>query len=202
MGKIYFAHAVNTYGQPVEQAALKLIRAAFPGSEIENPNQPHHQVGYTKYAERQKESSTSHKGMGYFYDEVLPGCDGGVAMPFLDGRMGLGVNGEMKWLVERGKRVWYMAPASLPTTPADVLVELGKFILDPQSGLFKIREFTEGEVDMIRHEAAPLVVSHIETRVRTWKIYNLIYLPYEEAHLATMPPSDYFYLKDQLTKKN
>lgn len=197
--RIYFAHAVNIYNTPIEQAAIKLIAAEFPGDEIENPNQSHHQVGYGEYAKRQREASVTHKGMGYFYDKVLPDCGEGVAMPFLDGRMGLGVNGEMKWFVERDRPVFFMEPTFLPETRKGVLVALGTFILYPQSGLFTIREFTDKERDMVRSEDPALVVPHAETRLRTWRVYNLLPLPYEEAHLVGANVPDYFYLKDKLT---
>lgn len=200
--KRYFAHAVNAYNTPLEQAAIKLIEKTFPGDTIENPNQPHHQEGYTKWAQRQRESDTAHRGMSYFYDEVLPQCEGTVAMPFLDGRMGLGVAGETKVTYkEGGKQIWFMCPTPLPDSPKELLLRLGEFILNPQSGLFTIRPFMEEELEMLLREDTRLVVPHIETRLRTWKLYNLVFLPYEEAHLVGITPTDYFYLKELLAKK-
>jgi len=181
---------------------MKLIAHTFPGVEIENPNQPHHQVGYDKYARRQQDSHIGHKGMGYFWDEVLPGCDGCVAMPFLDGRMGIGVNGEVQWFIKNERPCWFMPPAVVPQIPQEVLLELSKFILDPiHSDLFLVRRFTEEEATQALGQDPQLVVPHEETRLRTWRVYNCFFLSYEEAHLVTMPPPEYFYLKEKLAKK-
>ena len=39
--------------------------------------------------------------MDYYYQEVLPGCHGGVFLPFQDGKWGAGVWGEAKFLADR-----------------------------------------------------------------------------------------------------
>ena len=57
MDKIYFAHPVNIYNEPLEIAFEKLIAQELTNrnlSLIENPNQPKHQVGYNKRATRMK----------------------------------------------------------------------------------------------------------------------------------------------------
>lgn len=169
MTKIYFAHPVNVYGTEIEKQGLELLEVVFPGQEIENPNQPHHQKGYAEWSKRQKEKDT-HKGMNYFFEEVLPSCAGCAAMPFLDMRFGLGVVGEAKWFLERKLPVWIILPS----------VSL-------------VRQITAKEIEMILSYDPNLVVPHEETRLRTWKIYNQIMRPYEEAHLVKMPVPEGFY---------
>lgn len=180
--RLYFAHPVNVYNQPLEQEIVKLIKQRIHGVEVENPNQPHHQEGYKKWSARQKESDTKHKGMSYFYDEVLPACDGCIAMTFLDGRMGLGVAGEAKWFLERNKPVWLLVPfdKSHGCTPTG----------------FTVRPLTDEEATALRQNDEKLVVQHEETRLRTWKVYNRERRPYEEAHLVSMPIPEGFYPED------
>lgn len=177
MKKVYFAHPVNIYGQPLEQALESLIANALTEGDrerIENPNQPKHQVGYDNYARRARESQTGHKGMNYFYDEVLPGCDGCVAVPFLDNKFGLGVAGEMQWFLRNNKPVWcfWNTLGIFELSPDPVLPYFERFILanDPR-----------------------FVVPHEETRLRTWRVYNKERRPYEEAHLVSMPIPEGFY---------
>jgi len=196
--KIYFAHAVNSYNTPIESAAEALIAQVFADGDlalIENPNRPYHQKGYKEWAQRAKQSSTQHKGMNYFYDLVLPVCDAGIAMPFLDGKMGLGVAGEALWFLDRGKTAWFMEPR-----PEIGPKDLEEFVKDPlRSDLFRIRFFDAKECEMLRADAetgSPLVLSHIETRLRTWVVYGKIPRPYDEAHLASLPIPEGFYPDD------
>jgi hypothetical protein len=187
--RLYFAHAVNAYNTPIEGAAINLIATSFPGSVIENPNQPHHQVGYKAWQQRTAKDRDTHKGMSYFYDDVLPTCDGCVAMSFLDGRMGLGVAGEAKWFLERWLPVYVMLPLSKPTPE-----QVEEFIKDPASGLFAIRSLTDiQKQQLLLADTPPLVLSHQETRLRTWTVYNKKLRPYEKAHEASMSVPVGFY---------
>lgn len=192
--KIYFAHAVNLYGTLVEKACEALILDHFRGITIENPNQPQHQAAYTEWVKHSAKSRDVHNAMQYFYTVVLPDLDECVAMPFLDGRLGLGVAGETKKFINWGRPVWFMEPRPNPT-PED----MGEFIENPQSGLFRIRPFTDEEIALIMAEVSDdpqkinlsntrFVVQHQETRLRTWKVYNRVKRPYEEAHLVSMSP--------------
>lgn len=189
---VYFAHPVNIYDTPLEMALERfIIHMLFKDDTdaIENPNQPHHQVGYTDYAARAKQSDVKHKGMNYFYDVVLPNCESCVAFPFLDGLVGLGVAGEARWFAEHGQPVWFIEPTRVPTAR-----ELNEFIVNPLAGdLFRIRLFTVDEIELLLKSDPKLVVPHIATRLRTWKVYNRVKLPYEEAHLAPteVPPGFY-----------
>ena len=192
MNKIYFAHPLNIYGQPIESAFEKLIADKLTWGNvgmIENPNQPHHQVGYNNYAQRRKESGLNHKGMSYFYDEVLPQCDGCAGVPFLDGRLGLGVAGEMKWFIEKELPVWIIVPCYNSIT----LDELVRFIQSPLNGYFNLKPVTFQEVKDILEFSPGLVIPHEETRLRTWKVYNKERRPYEKAHLVKMPIPEGFY---------
>ena len=189
MRRLYFAHAVNSYNTSVEAAALKLIAGQFPDIEIENPNQPKHQVGYRAYQERTAKDRDTHKGMNYFYDEVLPLCDGCVAMSFLDGRIGLGVAGESKWFLARSRPVWGMFP--LPKATAE---QLSEFVRDPECGLFTIKPLTKVQRAQLRLMDEPqLVLPHQETRLRTWLVYNQVKRPYETAHEAKLSVPVGFY---------
>ena len=189
---LYFAHAVNCYNTPYEEAAIAFIKTALWGAEIENPNQPKHQAGYTAYRDRTAKSRDDHKGMSYFYDEVLPGCTGTVAMPFLDGRFGLGVAGETKQTLECGKPTWGMFPTEKDVKAAQLL----SWIERPTNGLFVLRRFTDAErAEILTADKAgsALVVGHQETRLRTWLFYNVKMRPYETAHLVSMPIPEGFY---------
>jgi len=183
---LYFAHAVNCYNTPYEKAALTLIAHAFPGATIVNPNRPEHQQGYEEYKKRTAVNRDTHGGMNYFYDEVLPGCTGVVAMPFLDRRFGLGVVGETKQCLGCGKDAFGMFPAKYGITPTT----LASWVANPQNGLFTIRTFTDDErAQILNHDkekGSALVVGHQETRLRTYLVYNGEKRPYETAHLAQL----------------
>jgi hypothetical protein len=196
VGRIYFAHPVNVYNTPLEKAAIALIARTFLDDVIENPNQPHHSQGYKEWAARTAKDRDTHKGMNYFYDEVILGggdpkkaCTSCVGLTFLDGRIGLGVAGEIKCCLENDKPAWGMFPA-----PGATVEMLAKFIEDPTSGLFTIRLFTQSErVELLATNAKPLVLSHQETRLRTWQVYNEVRRPYETAHEVSMSVPEDFY---------
>jgi hypothetical protein len=105
--KLYFGHPVNTYDTELEERILAALTRIFPERTIENPNQPHHQEGYSRYKHERR------SGMLYFYEEVLPHCDGGVFLPFGDGMWGAGVFGEADFLMNHDKEVWVITPGSL-----------------------------------------------------------------------------------------
>lgn len=98
--RLYFGHPINVYNTGLEQELLREIRTQFVGWIVENPNQPHHDEAYMA---RKKSGQNP---MGYFFDEVLPECDGGIFMPFRDGKFGAGVAGEAKNLAVRGCSIW------------------------------------------------------------------------------------------------
>jgi hypothetical protein len=188
--RLYFAHAVNCYNTPYEQAALALIAHAFPEAEIVNPNRPEHQVGYNAWKERSAKSRDDHKGMDYFYEAVLPTCTGSIGMPFLDGRFGLGVASELAKTAKTDKPVYAMIAVDVTSE------RLAGWVVNPLSGLFDIRPFWRHELDNLLSagkDGSGLVVGHQETRLRTWLVYNVTQRPYETAHLATMPIPPGFY---------
>src|SRR5437879_2125387 len=129
--KLYFAHPVNVYGTPLEDDLIAAIGRLLD-CEVECPNQPHHAEGY------------QHAGMSYFYDEILPGCDGCVVLPFPDGKLGRGVAGEAKWFLERGLPVHIVG-----TIP-----------------LICARDLTEFEAEHLLSLDSLLVLSVDETRQR------------------------------------
>jgi hypothetical protein len=87
--KIYFAHPMSDYGTEREKICLEKIQNAFPGGEILNPNQEHHQKACNEI------------GMVYF-EELVKKCDMLVAIPFEDGEFGMGVWREME-VMDRAK---------------------------------------------------------------------------------------------------
>lgn len=192
---LYFAHAINCYNTPYEQAALKLIAFKFPGAKIVNPNSPEHQEAYLAWRAASKDRD-NHRGMNYFYDEVLPACTGSVAMPFLDERFGLGVAGELKNTLESGKPVWGMF-LNRPPTPEN----LAAWVADPLNAMWSIRQLGDAErglfLSFSKDEGNALVLGHQETRLRSWLVYNVTQRPYETAHLATMPVPPGFYPEEK-----
>lgn len=98
--KMYFGHPINVYGTELENNLLDIISQAFPTWDIENPNQQKHADGYKRYMD------ASGRGMDYYFCEVLPQCQGGIFLPFRDGKYGTGVFGEAKFLSEQGCPVW------------------------------------------------------------------------------------------------
>lgn len=188
--KIYFAHPLNVYNTPLESAVETLISNVF-GYKIESPNKSHHQKRYEEWKTRTAINRDKHNAMAYFYEIVIPQCVGCVSLPFLDRRMGFGVNGETKKTIERGDPAWFIAP-----TRTAVQKDIDDFIINPGNDLFIIRPFTEDEIQLILCEDPLICVSHQETRLRTFFIYNGLMRPYAQSHLVQMPIPDGFYPND------
>lgn len=191
--KVYFAHPINIYGEPLESAFETLIANALTDgdcSKVENPNQKVHKLGYAYYAERYKNEpfAKGTRGMRYFFEVVLPGCSSVAAVPFLDSRMGLGVLTEVENFLENGYPAWFVSPTRVPTAE-----DLKEFISNPLCGLFEVRPFTEKELDLLFAKDPSFCVLHEETRLRTWRIYDVERRPYEEAHLVSLPLPEGFY---------
>ena len=100
---LYFGRPVNTYNTERERTLLDIVTAAFPGYQVENPNQPHHQQGYRDWKAR------TGNGMNYYYQIVLPKMDAGIFLSFADGMWGAGVYNEALFLAERGKPIYEIA---------------------------------------------------------------------------------------------
>ena len=185
--RLYFAHPVNVYNTLLEQKILARISDHFPCDPIENPNSPHHQAGYAAYAVRARQADTAHKGMNYFYEKVLPKCDGVVGMPFLDNRFGLGVAGEINHFIERGLFTFVLWTRELHS-PISY-----KNATYTHEAPFTIRVLTAEEIILMYARDKKLVIPHEQTRLRTWIRYNRVMRPYEDAHLVSMPLPDDFY---------
>ncbi|OGZ00404.1 MAG: hypothetical protein A2945_03610 [Candidatus Liptonbacteria bacterium RIFCSPLOWO2_01_FULL_52_25] len=184
--RFYFAHPVNLYHTELEANAVKFIEAKLPHICVENPNQPHHEAGYTAYKKRSEDSRTQ-QGMGYFFEEVLPHCDGCVALAFLDGRIGAGVAGEAAFFAEKGR------PVHLLNIGERSLRELSESEKQSLIAWTKLRTSPDQTSDGWQIAENELVLSIRETRLRTWKTYNVERRPYEEAHLVSMPEPPGFY---------
>ncbi|MBT4322201.1 hypothetical protein HOD53_03380 [Candidatus Woesearchaeota archaeon] len=100
MAKMYFGHPVNTYGTEQESELVEKIKKVFPGHEVENPNQPHHEEGY------QARKSRGERGRDYYFKDVLPNMDAGTFLPFEDDMLGAGVYGEAEFLADAGKPIY------------------------------------------------------------------------------------------------
>lgn len=188
--RLYFAHPINIYNTPLEDAVMALIARTFPSVAIENPNQRHHQIGYKRYAEETGGGHTMHQGLDYFREKVLPLCDAVIAIPYLDNRFGSGVIGEVNWFTERGKdayRLWVPQPVNW--------VALEEFTHLRRS-FFGVRAFTYDEISLLSCLDPQVAISREETRLRTWVTYNRVIRPYEGAHLVSMPLPDDFYPQD------
>ena len=117
MKRLYFGHPINVYDTPLEWHLIGAIvlSTEFVGWDVENPNQMKHNAGYQR------------GGMIYYFEEVLPICQGGVFLPFRDGKWGQGVYGELKWFFDHGRPIWRISHegwverlAKLPP-PEDIL---------------------------------------------------------------------------------
>ena len=170
---LYFAHPVNVFSTALEEEMRALIASTFPGIKIENPNTQEHQAGYERWKKKTAHNPEGHKGMGYYYEEILPHLGSAVAMPFLDGKWGSGVAGEVRFYINRCMPVWCI----------DV----------PQ--LNRIHLLSKEEKLFLTTKDSLLVLSNEETRARTWmspETYGKEKCPYEEAHLVN-------FIKEQWT---
>lgn len=95
---LYFAHPINVYDTELEAGLLVRIAERFHGRRILNPNAPEHDAGYKR------------KGMAYFIDDILPGCDEGVLLAFRDGMIPAGVYKEAEKLHDACCPVWEVLP--------------------------------------------------------------------------------------------
>lgn len=104
--RLYFGHPINVYGTPLQASLLQAIASTFKGWEIVNPDGPEHSAAYQEYAKTRVDDDGKPTGMGYFFEVILPTCQGGVFLPFRDGMFGKGVFGEAHWLEERSFPIW------------------------------------------------------------------------------------------------
>jgi hypothetical protein len=79
---------------------LKLIEATFPEWTVENPGEQRHRNGYRRFLKKKG------NGMLYFTEKVLPSCEGGIFLPFRDGRWGAGIFSEARILLAKRRPVW------------------------------------------------------------------------------------------------
>jgi len=97
---IYFGHPVNFYNVPKEKELCEIIKFTFPGHNLENPNQLHHQENYKIWKEELG------NGMKYYFDIILPKMNAGIFLPFEDGMLGAGVFGEAEFIYGKGYPIW------------------------------------------------------------------------------------------------
>ena len=111
--RLYFGHPINVYGTPLQASLLQAIASTFKGWEIVNPDGPEHSAAYQEYAKTRVDGDGKPTGMGYFFEVILPTCQGGVFLPFRDDMFGKGVFGEALWLFERSFPVWQITHQSV-----------------------------------------------------------------------------------------
>lgn len=91
---IYFAHPITDYGTERQASAIAAIEEYLGDAwQVENPDQPHHQVGY------------SEEGMLYF-ERLAASCDAIAFMRFPDGSIGAGVGKEIDAAQGSGRAVY------------------------------------------------------------------------------------------------
>ena len=119
--RLYFGHPISLYDDPLEVELVAEIKRRFPDWEIVNPNSPEHQAGYVAYEKTRKDEDGKPTGMGYFFECVLPTCDGGVHLAFRDGMFGKGVFGEAEWQQLHGFPTWEILPdGTISELPAPI----------------------------------------------------------------------------------
>lgn len=98
--RLYYMHPVNTYGTALEHDQLAFIHLKFGIAwEAVNPNTPEHQAAYEDLKQK------TGNGMPYFIG-LADGCQGGIFLPFRDGRIPAGIAKEVRSLLARGCKVW------------------------------------------------------------------------------------------------
>lgn len=185
----YFAHPINVYNTPLEDDIVSLITQRLPGTVVENPNQLHHRKGYEEWKKRSEDARTG-AGMGYFFEVVLPACNGCVALPFLDGKVGAGVAGEIAFFIKREQPVYFVEPESGAVRP---LTGKEKQLIVEWSG----KRLTSSSGEEWEETGNEVVLSIVETRLRTWTVYYREKRTYESAHLVSLPIPPGFYPEKQ-----
>ena len=89
---LYYAHSLHIYNTPQEERDVQFLENL--GFEVNNPNQPHHQDGYRV------------KGMDYFTEDILPGCDVCAFRAYPDMNIPAGVGKEINAFVKMEKPVF------------------------------------------------------------------------------------------------
>ena len=100
MKRLHFGRPISIYGSELDLKLIGIIEREFRDWEVEDPNQKCHQDGYQEWKRNMG------RGMDYFFQGVLPKCDGGIFLPFRDGKWGAGVFGECEFLRKDAKPVW------------------------------------------------------------------------------------------------
>lgn len=135
MKNLYFGHPVNVYHTELERLLLAKIDVRFPDWHIVNPSDPGHEHEYQEW------TRLCGNGMEYFFRHVLPGCQGGIFLPFRDGKWGKGVFGEALWLSQRKLPIWRIDPADFSVIPAStMLVSSAGLVLTKEETRERIRD--------------------------------------------------------------
>ncbi len=104
--RTYFAQPITIFGTELKSVLLARIRERFPGDTIEDPDTPEHQAGYAR------------AGMGYYLEEVIPGCKRVVFLAFRDGMIGAGVYAEVQMVLAGGGTAFEIFPNGVITERA------------------------------------------------------------------------------------
>jgi hypothetical protein len=109
--RMYFGRPINVFGSELDKLLIQRIQEAFPGYEIEDPNQQKHADGYQKYKEE------TGNGMDYYTEVVLPSCDAGIFLCFRDGTWGAGVFREALFFADEAKPIFEISPSGSISSP-------------------------------------------------------------------------------------
>lgn len=135
MRQLYFGHPVNVYHTDLERILLAKIDVRFSDWHIVNPAHPDHEREYQEW------KRLCGDGMEYFFRHVLPDCQGGVFLPFRDGKWGKGVFSEALWLSQRGFPIWRIDPKDFSIVPAStLLVSSAGLVLTKEATRERIRD--------------------------------------------------------------
>ncbi len=96
--RTYFAQPITIFGTELKSFLLAKIRERFSDDVIVDPDTPEHQAGYAR------------SGMGYYLEEVIPGCRRVVFLAFRDGMIGAGVYAEVQKVIAAGGTVFEIFP--------------------------------------------------------------------------------------------
>ena len=112
MDRLYFGHPINTYHTELEARLLRLIAKRWPDHIVVNPSDAIHQQ------EVQHRHQLGLAPIDYFVNDVVPTCQAGVFLPFLDGAWGAGIYKEAVTLLLLHRKIWQI-DASGVIVPVD-----------------------------------------------------------------------------------
>lgn len=107
MQRIYFAHPINTYNTPLEQMLLEKIQHHLGDDVLViNPADVRHQEIIVLLKGRYADPDEASQQIMNYFLIIAESCDGGVGLPFLDGKIGAGVYAELTGIAKDNNPLW------------------------------------------------------------------------------------------------